>query len=45
MTRDRIENDASNNSLIFACVFVAGVIFLPSHCLAATKGYTYRDTD
>jgi hypothetical protein len=31
---DRIENDASNNSSIAACVFVAAVTFLPSRCLA-----------
>jgi hypothetical protein len=31
---DPIENDASNNSYIIACVFVTMVTFLPSHCLA-----------
>jgi hypothetical protein len=30
----RIENDASNNSYIVACVFVTTVTFLPSRCLA-----------
>jgi hypothetical protein len=39
---DRIENDASKNSSIVRCVFVAAVTFLPSHCLATIKGYTYR---
>jgi hypothetical protein len=29
-----IENDASNNSYIIACVFVTAVTFLPSRCLA-----------
>jgi hypothetical protein len=29
-----IENDASNDSSIVACVFVAAVTFLPSRCLA-----------
>jgi hypothetical protein len=41
---DRIENDFFNNS-IFACQFVAAVMFLPSRCLATVKGYTYRHTD
>jgi hypothetical protein len=36
-----IENDASNNSPIVACVFVTVVKFLPSRCLA-TMG---KDTD
>jgi hypothetical protein len=31
---DRIENDASNNSSIVACVFDAAVTFLLSRCLA-----------
>jgi hypothetical protein len=30
----QIENDASNNSSIVACVFVTAVIFLPSCCVA-----------
>jgi hypothetical protein len=29
-----IENDASNNSSLVACVFVTAVMFLPSRCLA-----------
>jgi hypothetical protein len=37
---DSIENDASNNSCIVACVFVASVTFLPSRSLA-TKGGVY----
>jgi hypothetical protein len=53
----RIENDASNNSSIVACVFVTAVRFLPSrclatigeflpsHCLATIRGFTYRHTD
>jgi hypothetical protein len=52
-----IENDASNNSSIVACVFVTAVTFLPSRCLAPTGGFlpsrclatlggcTYRHTD
>jgi hypothetical protein len=40
-----IENDASNNSSIFACVFVTAVTFLPSCSLATIGGYTYRHTD
>jgi hypothetical protein len=39
---DRVENDASNNSCIVACVFVAAVKFLPSRCLAKIVGDTYR---
>jgi hypothetical protein len=42
---DRIESYASNNSSTVACVFVAAVTFLPSRCLAAIGGYTYRRTD
>jgi hypothetical protein len=38
---DRIENDASNNSIV-ARVFVAAVKSLPSRCLATIGGYTYR---
>jgi hypothetical protein len=34
-----IENDASNNSSIVACVFVTAVTFPPSRCLAKTRGY------
>jgi hypothetical protein len=37
-----IENDASNNSSIVACVFVTAVTFLPSRCL--TIGDTHTDT-
>jgi hypothetical protein len=29
-----VENDASNNSSVVACVFVTAVRFLPSRCLA-----------
>jgi hypothetical protein len=35
---DRIEYDASNNSFIFACVFLAAVTFLLSRCLATIGG-------
>jgi hypothetical protein len=38
-----IENDASNNSSIVACVFVTAVTFLPSRCLATT-GRMHRHT-
>jgi hypothetical protein len=34
-----IENDASNNSSIVACVFVTVVTFLPSRCLATIGGF------
>jgi hypothetical protein len=34
-----IENDASNNSSIVACVFVTAVTFLPSRCLATIGGF------
>jgi hypothetical protein len=40
---DHIDNDASDNSSIVACVFVAAVTFLPSRCLANRGGHT--DTD
>jgi hypothetical protein len=40
----RIENDESNNSSIFASVFIAPVTFLLSRCLATIGGYTYRHT-
>jgi hypothetical protein len=33
------ENEASNHSSIFACVFVTAVTFLPSHCLATMGGF------
>jgi hypothetical protein len=33
-----IENEASNNSSIVACVFVTAVTFLPSRCLATIGG-------
>jgi hypothetical protein len=36
-----IENDASNDSSIVACVFVPPVRFLPSRCLATIRGF-YR---
>jgi hypothetical protein len=42
---DHIENDVSNNSSIVACVFVTAITFLPSHCLATIRGYSYRHTD
>jgi hypothetical protein len=35
---DLIENDASNNPFIVACVFVAAVKFLPRGCLATVGG-------
>jgi hypothetical protein len=34
-----IENDASNNSPIVACVLVTAVTFLPSRCLAPLGGF------
>jgi hypothetical protein len=34
-----IENDASNNSSIIACVFVTAETFLPSRCLATIRGF------
>jgi hypothetical protein len=40
-----IENDASDNSSIAACVFVTAVTFLPGRCLATIGGYTYRNTN
>jgi hypothetical protein len=47
-----IENDASNNSSIVACVFVTAVTFLPSRCLANQIRWTsqklqedYRSVD
>jgi hypothetical protein len=40
---DHIENDASNNSYIVACLFVAAEKFLPSRCLTMIGGYTYRN--
>jgi hypothetical protein len=40
---DTIENDASNNYSIDACVFVVAVTFLPNRCLA-TIGDTHTDT-
>jgi hypothetical protein len=40
--RDRTENDASNNSSVVVYVFVGGVTFLPTRCLA-TIGDTYID--
>jgi hypothetical protein len=41
----QIENDASNNSSIVACVFVTVVKFLPSRCLATIREFTYRHID
>jgi hypothetical protein len=37
---DHIENDASNNSSIVACVFVTAVTFVPSRCLATMGFFT-----
>jgi hypothetical protein len=34
-----IENDASNNYSIVACVFVTAVTLLPSRCLATIRGF------
>jgi hypothetical protein len=34
-----IENEASNNTSIVACVFVTAVKFLPSRCLATAGGF------
>jgi hypothetical protein len=42
---DHLENDASNNSSIVSCVFIAAIMILLSHCLATIEGYTYRHTD
>jgi hypothetical protein len=42
---DRIENDASNNPSIVACVFLAAVTFLLSRYIGTSGGYTYRHTD
>jgi hypothetical protein len=42
---DLIENDASNDSSIVACAFVASVTFLPSRCAVVVGVYTYRHTD
>jgi hypothetical protein len=36
---DRTDNDASNNSSIVKCAFVAAVIFAPSRCLERIEGY------
>jgi hypothetical protein len=36
------ENDACNSSYIFACVFVAAVMCLPSRCLAKIGRHTVR---
>jgi hypothetical protein len=36
---DHIENDATINSFIVACVFVAAVIFLPSRFLATIEEF------
>jgi hypothetical protein len=37
--KGHIENDASNNSSIVACVFVTAVTFLPNRCLATIGGF------
>jgi hypothetical protein len=42
---DDTENDASNNSAIVACVFIAAVTFLPDRSLATVRGYTLRHID
>jgi hypothetical protein len=42
---NRTENDVSNKSSVFACVFVTAVTFLPSRCLATIGGYSYGHTD
>jgi hypothetical protein len=34
-----IEDDASNNCSIVACVFITAMTFLPSLCLATTEGF------
>jgi hypothetical protein len=39
---DHIENDASNNFSIVACVYVAAVTFLPSLFLARIRGERHR---
>jgi hypothetical protein len=36
---DHIENDASNNSSVVACVFVTAATFPPSRCLATIEGF------
>jgi hypothetical protein len=41
---DRVENYASNNSSIVACVFVAAGTLLVSHCLAMIGRYTFTHT-
>jgi hypothetical protein len=40
-----IENDASKNYSIVACLFVTAATFLPSRCLATIRGYTCIHTD
>jgi hypothetical protein len=40
-----IENDASNNSSIVACVFVAAGTCLPSRCLETMGEDTHTDTE
>jgi hypothetical protein len=40
-----MENDASHNSSIVACVFFAAGRFLPSRCLATINEHTYRHAD
>jgi hypothetical protein len=37
--KGQIENDASNNSSVVACLFVTAVTFLPSRCLAIITGF------
>jgi hypothetical protein len=40
---DHVENNASNNSSIISCLYVAEV-YLSSRCLATVVGYTYRQS-
>jgi hypothetical protein len=43
---DRIKNDASNNSLIVACVFVAAVTFFSEPLPSDVKGIeAYKSTE
>jgi hypothetical protein len=40
--KDRIENDASNNSSIIACIFIAALMFFS---VSLPSNDTYRHTD
>jgi hypothetical protein len=42
---NRLENDVSNNSFIFAGVFVAVVTFLVVRCVEKIEGLTHRQRD